>query len=418
MVAEQAVLVGVDWGGAQHYVCAERPDGTPLFGEYVPHSGGGLAALRTRLHGWCGGDFSRVRAAIEVPHGPVADFFLDCGAQLFLMPPRRCAALRGALQNSGAKDDARDARTLVRALVRLPESLVEVRPRGPAQLELRAACTDRETLVADQHAYVERLRTRLRDYFPALLEEFAADLPRPAFAAVFAVVPTPAAAQACAPRTFAKAVRAARLRRDPEALLAALRAPALPLAATVVDCAVRDAQAALRRLAFLRTELAAAEDRVAAALAAWRTEDPAAQKQRERDELILRSLPGVGDVVLAALVAEAAELLRRRDDRALRVYAGVAAVTVQSGAVRRVRMRRAASHRLRVAVHHWAHAAMQNDPRTRAAYVAHRARGHTHGRALRGIADRLLALACVLLRKDELFDPVRRAGKEQNQPAG
>ena len=38
-------------------------------------------------------------------------------------------------------------------------------------------------------------------------------------------------------------------------------------------------------------------------------------------------------------------------------------------------------------------------------YAALRRRGHSHGRALRGVADRLLALACVLLRRQTLFDP-------------
>jgi len=34
-----------------------------------------------------------------------------------------------------------------------------------------------------------------------------------------------------------------------------------------------------------------------------------------------------------------------------------------------------------------------------------KARGHSYGRALRGVADRLLGLACVLLQRRTLFDP-------------
>jgi hypothetical protein len=44
-------------------------------------------------------------------------------------------------------------------------------------------------------------------------------------------------------------------------------------------------------------------------------------------------------------------------------------------------------------------------PRRRARYTALRKRGHSHGRALRSVADRLLALACVLLQRQTLFDP-------------
>ena len=46
-----------------------------------------------------------------------------------------------------------------------------------------------------------------------------------------------------------------------------------------------------------------------------------------------------------------------------------------------------------------------NDPKCRGRYEALRARGHSYGRALRGVADRLLGVACVLLRRRTLFDP-------------
>ena len=37
--------------------------------------------------------------------------------------------------------------------------------------------------------------------------------------------------------------------------------------------------------------------------------------------------------------------------------------------------------------------------------VTLRKRGHTYGRAIRGVADRLLGLACTLLQRHTLFDP-------------
>jgi transposase len=72
---------------------------------------------------------------------------------------------------------------------------------------------------------------------------------------------------------------------------------------------------------------------------------------------ILRSLPGVGRIVLATLLAEAFEAVQRRDDRALRCLAGVAPVTKRSGKSRIVLMRQAAHVRLRNAVYHWARVA-------------------------------------------------------------
>ena len=68
-------------------------------------------------------------------------------------------------------------------------------------------------------------------------------------------------------------------------------------------------------------------------------------------------------------------------------------------------MRYAAQARLRQAVFHWARITVQHDPKSRGPHEALRARGHSYGRALRGVADRLLGVACVLLKRHTLFDP-------------
>lgn len=68
-------------------------------------------------------------------------------------------------------------------------------------------------------------------------------------------------------------------------------------------------------------------------------------------------------------------------------------------------MRHAVQSRLRQAMFHWARIAVQNDPKCRSRYTAVSARGHSYGRALRGVADRLLGVACILLQRQALFDP-------------
>ena len=80
-------------------------------------------------------------------------------------------------------------------------------------------------------------------------------------------------------------------------------------------------------------------------------------------------------------------------------------MTKQSGKSRVVVRRYAAHVRLRDAVYHWARVATQHDPKSHSRYVALRQRGHSHGRAIRGVADRLLALACTLLQRQTVFDP-------------
>jgi transposase len=116
-------------------------------------------------------------------------------------------------------------------------------------------------------------------------------------------------------------------------------------------------------------------------------------------------LPGVGRIVLATLLAEAWEPLRRRDYHALRNLCGVAPVTRRSGKTNIVLRRRACHPRLANAVYHWARVAVQNDRVSRAKYDALRDRGHGYARALRSVADRLLNVACAMLRDGTLFDP-------------
>jgi hypothetical protein len=89
----------------------------------------------------------------------------------------------------------------------------------------------------------------------------------------------------------------------------------------------------------------------------------------------------------------------------LRALCGAAPVTKRSGKTRLVLRRLACNKRLANALYHWARTASLHDPRSRARYSELRRRGHTHGRALRTVGDRLLALACTLLSRQVLFDP-------------
>ncbi len=113
----------------------------------------------------------------------------------------------------------------------------------------------------------------------------------------------------------------------------------------------------------------------------------------------------------ARLRVDATALLAARDYGALRSQSGIAPVTRRSGKRRVVLMRRACSGRLRDAMRHWAFASMQRDPRRREIYAAARTRGQTHGRALRGLADRLLRVLIAMLKSRTSYDPerIRRA---------
>jgi hypothetical protein len=132
----------------------------------------------------------------------------------------------------------------------------------------------------------------------------------------------------------------------------------------------------------------------------------------QRDSDILRSIPGVGATVLATLLAEAFDPIKRRDYRSLRALSGVAPITQRSGKSIIVKRRHAANKRLRNAVWHMSRVAIQHDRQSRCKYDALRARGHRHARALRSVGDRLLYVACAMLRDGTLYQPALRSAAE------
>ena len=76
-------------------------------------------------------------------------------------------------------------------------------------------------------------------------------------------------------------------------------------------------------------------------------------------------------------------------------------------------MRRSCNARLRNAVYHWSRVRVQCDERSREHYAELRRKGKTHGRALRGVADRLLALLVAILNAGTVYNPQIRKPTEQ-----
>jgi hypothetical protein len=202
------------------------------------------------------------------------------------------------------------------------------------------------------------------------------------------MAPTPAEAARLREATLARLLKQHRIRKiNAETALDTLRAPVLNVAAGVTEAAVLHLRSLVARLRRANREVRQAErklDELCAAL----TQTEAAGTTALSDAAIVASLPGAGKTTLAALLTEASGPLTRRDYAALRTLSGVAPVNKRSGKTCIVVMRYAAQARLRPAVFHWARGAVQNEPKSHRRYEALRARGHSYGRALRGVADR------------------------------
>ena len=80
---------------------------------------------------------------------------------------------------------------------------------------------------------------------------------------------------------------------------------------------------------------------------------------------------------------------------------GIAPVTRRSGKKCVVSMRQGCNERLRNAMYHWSRVSVQHDSVSREHYRRLRSVGHAHGRALRGVTDRLLAVLVAMLKSGQ-----------------
>ena len=221
----------------------------------------------------------------------------------------------------------------------------------------------------------------------------------------------PQQAQRTRKSTVATILKQHHIRRfDAQEVLTQLRNEPLPVPAATTALAQEHLSLLWQQLTLVGHQLQELEQQLIATLENLKTNsatpsepshDPKPQKPSDCD--ILASIPGIGKMVLATLLGEAGPAIQNRDYAALRCLTGIAPVTKISGKSCRVQRRRAANPRLSDSMYHWARVASQHDAKCRQRYQELRARGHTHGRALRSVADRLLAVACAMLKTGTLY---------------
>jgi transposase len=399
-------FAGIDWGSERHQVCVLNCNGEIIAERAFLHTGSGLAELGTWLASFTV-EGRNMAIAIEVPHGPIVDLLLDRGFVVYAINPKQLDRLRDRFSIAGSKDDRRDALVGASGLRTDRHLFRLVQASDPAIVELREWSRLAEELQQDRVRLCNRLRQQLWRYYPQFLE-LVDDIAAEWLLELWMMARTPEQAKRLRPSTVSRLLTRHRIRRfDATAVLYILTKPTIPAAAGVTEAAVLHVRSVIARLELANRELRTAEKKLDQLLKARIDDAGCGQNQEPSDAAILNSLPGIGRVTLAILLGDAFDPLIRRDYAALRSLSGVAPVTRRSGKSHIVSMRYAAHPRLRNAIFYWMRAAIQNDPGIRNRYEALRKRGHSYGRALRGVADRLLELACILLQRRQLFDPAR-----------
>ena len=381
------------------------PDGRGrrVIGErWIEHSGDSLAELVDWLRQQTGDFPPSLAAAIEVPRGAVVETLLEHGFAVFSINPKQLDRFRDRYSPAGAKDDRRDAFVLDDSLRTDMHCFRAVRIDEPAMIRLRELSRLEDELSQEQNRAINRLREQFHRFFPQLLQ-LSGCADEPWLWALFEAAPSPAKAARLSEAKIARILREHRIRRlDAAQVRAMLKTKPLTLAPGAADAAAEHALLLLPRLRLLHRQRTDLARRISALLEELACAEEG--QSEHRDAAILLSLPGLGRKVAATMLSEASEAIAERDYHALRCYSGAAPITRQSGKKKVVMMRYGCNQRLRNALYHWSRTSIVWDPGSKKTYAELRARGKSHGSALRTMADRWLRVLFSMLRHNTVYN--------------
>ncbi|WP_243717817.1 IS110 family transposase, partial [Actinomadura sp. KC345] len=336
------IFAGIDWAEDHHDLAVVDDQGHLLAKRRIADDAAGFALLLQALAEAGDTPADPIPIAIETSRGLLVACLRGTGREVYAINPMAVSRYRDRHSVARRKSDAGDALVLANIL---RTDADQHRPL-PADSELAQAIAvlarAQQDAVWNRTQAHNKLRSHLREYYPAILEAFATErdgLLRPEARAILAAAPTPAkAAQLTKPQLTALLKQAGRKRAlaaETERLQSIFRSHYLRQPPLVEQALGHQAQALLAQLdAVCR----AADDLEAAT---------AEQFTRHPDAEIITSMPGVGPLIGARLLAEIGDdRTRFTDARALKAYAGSAPVTRASGKTTTITHRRVKNQRL------------------------------------------------------------------------
>ena len=391
------LLVGDDWAEDHHDVEVQDEAGRRLARARLPEGVAGVARLHALVGEYLVGDAgpAQVAIGIETDRGGWVQALIASGYTVYAVNPRQVARYRERHGTSGAKSDAGDAHTLADMVRADRHQLRAVAGDSQEAQAVKVVARAHQTLIWERHRHMLRLRTALREFFPAALEAYE-DLTAPDVLELLARAPDPASAARLSRAQIAAALKRARRRQAGDK-------------AAVIAAALRTAQ--LAQPPAVAAAYAATVRSLAAMIGAFNAEITAMEEQvkecfgHARDAEIYRSQPGLGPVLAARALGEFGDDPHRYTDAKNRKnYAATSPITRASGKKKTVLARHIHNNRLADARHQQAFCALTASPGARAYYDQLRRRGQSHHAALRQLANRLVGILHGCLKTGTLYD--------------
>ncbi len=397
------LFVGDDWAEGHHDLEVQDDQGRVLARKRVTDGIAGLVKFHELVAEFLGDDDGpgQVLVGIETDRGSWVGALIAAGYTVFGVNPKLAARHREVISLSGVKDDKTDAHSLADMVRTRRHQLSATTPDSDLAAGVKVLARAHQSLIQDRTRHMLRLRSALREYFPAAVEAYqqgSLTLTGPDVLALLTKASTPAAAAKLTITQITAALKTAGRRGDlparAAAIQAVLRTEQLPVPALVAEAYAITIASTIAILQTLNTQIPALQDGVEAYFG------------QHPDVEIYRSLPGLGKILGARVLAEFGDATGRyASAKARKNYAGTSPITRQSGKTRTVHARFIHNNRLVNALDLYASAATLHDPHVRAYYDQLRARGAGHHAALRQIANRMVGILHGCLKTHTHYNP-------------
>ena len=396
----RAVSCGVDWAEDHHDVALVDAEGAPLAKLRISDDAAGFAELMALLAEHGDSPEAPIPVAIETSRGLLVAALRSTGRDVYAINPLAVARYRDRHSVARKKSDAIDAAALADIL------RVDIRHHRPMPADTELAQSIAVLARAQQDAVWDRtqahnkLRSLLREYYPAILAAFAdkaGGLMRPEARELLRLASTPTVGARLTKAQMRAALKRAGRQRgiqeEADRLAEVLRREQLHQLPLVEQACGRKAAALTRTL---ETACANAEELQAATEEAF---------DQHPDAPIITSFPGLAHLQGARILAEIGDdRTRFPDAKDFKAYAGNAPVTRASGKSTSVSARRVKNHRLATVGYMWTFAAIRLSPGARTHYDRRREKGERHTAAQRNLYNRFLGMPHHCLHNGEFYD--------------
>ena len=389
------IFVGIDWAEAHHDICVLEREGEVLATRRIPEGLEGVARLHALLAGHTD-EPAEVIVGIETDRGLLVGALLAAGYLVYAINPLAASRYRERHTTSRAKSDRGDAKVLAELVRTDRHNHRALIPDSELLGAIKVLARSHQNLIWARQRQVNALRSALREYYPGALDAFP-ELGHPDATAVLSAAPDPERGRKLGETRIVSLLRRGGRRRNLERrageIRRALQVPQLEAPPLVVEAQAANTTALVAVITTLGQEIATLEAELVEAFG------------QHPDAEILRSLPGLGDILGARVLAEFGDAPDRyADARARRNYAGTAPVTRASGTSHVVVARLVRNKRLFDATYCSALTALRATPGARAYYDDHDPGPRTGKTARRKLANKLVGILHGCLAHRTLYD--------------